>query len=321
MQHMTLRYTLTLRRLSRDSHESCSVCGRPFTVGDTHHLGYDADQHELYVGDCCSHLLFETAVRHRWDKLPYTIPDSGAHLWRYMDFAKPVSLVMDHSLYFARADQLGDRFEGAKGLQSMKQVYDEHYLRFFQDSIRNPPAGYKCEMSEEEIEEAARHLLKDFEYSNKEEIHRTFVSCWHESEYESEALWRLYCPPGSAGVALCTTYSALKESLGDDPSVTIGRVTYLDFNKNFAGPNDWIFRKRRSLSHEKEVRAITWQPRESASGSLGLRHHVELRQLMQKIVISPFAPSWFASVLKDVLSRYEVTVETMESEFSLVPFY
>ena len=188
-----------------------------------------------------------------------------------MDFAKPVSLVMDHSLYFARADQLGDRFEGAKGLQSMKAGIQEHYYDFIQDSIRNPPAG-TGEDVEEEIREAARHLLKDFEYSNKEEIHRTFVSCWHESERTNLRRFGGFTPlpkNSSAGVALCTTYSALKESLGDDPSVTIGRVTYLDFNKNFAGPNDWIFRKRRSLSHEKEVRAITWQPREMRAALLG----------------------------------------------------
>jgi hypothetical protein len=318
---MTLRYSLGLRRLSRDSHDVCSVCGRPFIVGETSHLGYDFQQREVYVGDCCSHILVETAVRNRWERLPYTIPNPQTRLWRYMDFAKLVCLAKDRALYFARADQLGDRFEGAKGLQHMKQTYDEHYLRFFRDSVRHPPAGYICQLSEEEIDKAAQHLLKNFEVANRAAIRSTFVSCWHESEHESEAQWRLYCPLGSAGVALCTTYSALKNSLGDDLSITIGRVTYLDFSKTFAGPNDWIFRKRHSLSHEKEVRAITWQPHESSADTLGLQHHVDIGQLIQKIVISPFAPSWFEGTLRDTLKRYGVIAQIVESELATIPFY
>ena len=38
--------------------------------------------------------------------------DEAAAVWRYMDFAKFVDLLATEELYFARADKLGDPFEG-----------------------------------------------------------------------------------------------------------------------------------------------------------------------------------------------------------------
>lgn len=40
-------------------------------------------------------------------------PSDDAVLWRYMDFTKFVSLLEKSALFFARADKLGDPFEGA----------------------------------------------------------------------------------------------------------------------------------------------------------------------------------------------------------------
>ena len=40
-------------------------------------------------------------------------PPDDAILWRYMDFTKFVSLLEKQALFFARADKLGDSFEGS----------------------------------------------------------------------------------------------------------------------------------------------------------------------------------------------------------------
>ncbi|MDR6438766.1 hypothetical protein J2790_003933 [Paenarthrobacter nicotinovorans] len=42
-------------------------------------------------------------------------PDPGSRLWRYMDLPKFLSLLEDSALYFARADQIVDGWEGATG--------------------------------------------------------------------------------------------------------------------------------------------------------------------------------------------------------------
>ena len=140
-----------------------------------------------------------------------------------------------------------------------------------------------------------------------------------KTKWSPEALWRLYCPPGSAGIAIRTTAGALNSSLGDDPDISIGRVQYIDFNKGFAGTYDRIFWKRKSLAHEAEVRAVITEHEELPES--GVRMPVDLKQLISAIVISPFAPVWFVDVLKETISRFDLDVPVRQSELTDQPFF
>lgn len=316
---MTHRYTLELRKLERDSYEVCSACGKRFEEGDTAYAGYDIDDFPLFVGKCCSLRVRETAARYYWSPRPYDLPPGSASLWRYMDLAKFVSLLRDKSVYFARLDHLGDAWEGAKGARKNKPLWDDHYLRFFQEAIRNPPPGYKCEKTDDEIKAEANRLLEELELGGGHELRTTYVSCWHENESESEALWRLYCPPSSAGVAIRTTFGDLKLAFDEDLSVTIGRVKYVDFRSQFAGVNDSIFRKRNSLQHEREVRAVIRERPES--GLLGIGRPVDLSALVKGVIVSPFAPAWLESLVRDILMRYDIRIPIRSSELLSEPFF
>lgn len=319
MQPMTNRFTVELRRLQHDSHDLCCQCGRPFREADTAHAGYAEDGRALYVGDCCKSSLSETAVRVYWTPRPYDIPKPESSLWRYMGFSKFVSLMKEKAIHFARADHLGDRFEGAKGVAPNKTVWDDYYLRHFREAIQNPPPGYKCELSNEEVQSEAERLLQEMAAAGKRDLLTTYVSCWHESETESEALWRLYCPPPSSGVAIRTTFSALTQSLGDPLDISFGRVRYIDFRKGFAGPNDAIFRKSQSLSHEKEVRAVI-RKYDDCNGT-GLLRAADLNVLLRSVVVSPFAPMWFEDVLKETMVRFGISAQITSSDLVAEPFF
>ena len=43
----------------------------------------------------------------------FSRPDADAGLWRYVDFAKFVDLLDRRALFFARADRVGDAWEGS----------------------------------------------------------------------------------------------------------------------------------------------------------------------------------------------------------------
>jgi hypothetical protein len=273
----------------------------------------------LYVGDCCATQVQETAVCYSWSARPYEVPAAGAALWRYMDLAKFVSLLRDQSLYFARLDQLGDRWEGAKGDRRNKQTWDDHYLRFFQEAIRNPPQGYTCDKTDDEVQSEAQRLLEELEAGSNYEQRTTYVSCWHENEAESEALWRLYCPPTTAGVAVRTIAGDLKATFDDDFSVQIGRVKYIDFRSQFAGVNDSVFRKRKSLQHEQEVRAVIRI--RSEEESIGVARPVDLQSLIKGVVVSPFTPPCFEWIVGDLLQRYAIAIPVRTSELLSDPFF
>src|SRR5207244_969744 len=94
---------------------------------------------------------------------------------------------------------------------------------------------------------------------------------------ESEALWRLYCPPPTAGLTIQTTAGRLMRTVGDAP-VKIGKVQYIDFANGFAGIHERIFAKRKSLSHEAEVRLVIQEFH--STGDLGKAIPVNLESLM-----------------------------------------
>ncbi len=315
---MTHRLTTELRRMASESHDVCVSCGHRFREGDTTHLGYDSEGNPLYVCDGCSQNLKETAVRDYFTSRPYQVPGADAKLWRYMDFTKYVSLLSTSDLCFTRADCFEDAFEGAKGIRKNKEKWDQHYLGFFQQAIRNPPPGHECNLSDEEVEKEADRILKDLEKGGEADRSRTFVNCWHENEFESEAMWRLYSSYIDNAIAVQTTYGALYAAIDRDPSIQIGRVEYVDLNTSYVGVNDAFWRKRKSFEHEREVRAVVtdfnWD-------DLGKIIPVNLPVLIESVFSSPNAPKWFLDLVNDVNKKYGLQIAVESSALKEEPFY
>lgn len=318
MQEMTHRLTTELRKLSYENHDRCVSCGYEFQKGDTAHSGYGQNKEALYVCDGCSKLLKETAIRHYFMPRPYKVPAQETKLWRYMDFTKYVSLLSSKGIYFTRTDRFEDLFEGAKGIKKNKDKWDSYYLEYLRNVIRNPPEGAVCDLSEHDIEIEAKRLLNQLEVSGKAGKQRTFVSCWHESEHESEAMWRLYSSFLDNAIAIQTTYKKLYESLGCDPSIEIGRVKYIDFKKNYAGINDAFWRKRKSFEHEREVRALISDFRCKDEGKL---IQCDLDVLIEQVFVSPQAPVWFIHLVNEINEKYSLGIKVSQSELLEEPFF
>jgi hypothetical protein len=243
--------------------------------------------------------------------------DPNTVLWRYVDFAKFVSLLEERSLHFSRADQLEDPFEAASGSVDNRSRWDAHYLEFFRNAIRTVP-GRQEPASEEDVEKEAQRLLREFSEGAELDRKRLFVSCWHANAGESEALWRLYCSPPSPGVAIQTRADYLLDAIGDAP-IELGKVLYVDFRTGFAGVHERIFTKRKSLNHEAEVRLVLrkW----TKDPGLGVSVPADLGRLITAVVPSPFAPTWFGSLVEKTLSRYNVNANVRRSELLAEPFF
>ncbi|MEW8201039.1 MAG: hypothetical protein AB2697_19820 [Candidatus Thiodiazotropha endolucinida] len=318
MQEMTHRLTEELRRQAHENHGKCTACGYEFKEGDTSHLGYDVNDMPRYVCDSCSSVLKETATRHSFSPHPYETPNNESRLWRYMDFTKYVSMLSTSTLYFARADTFEDPFEGAKGVFDNKEKWDEYYLSFFMQAAKNQTDGVEWDQSDEYVNKEARRLLKEMEDVGIANRERVYISCWHENEHESEAMWRLYSSYLDNAIAIRTTYLSLYSALGRNPSISIGRVKYIDFNTSYAGPNDSFWRKRKSFEHEREVRAIIC---DFESDELGKSMGCDLKILIEEIIVSPTAPHWFVDVLIDVNEKFGIDIAVNQSIMNETPFY
>ncbi len=317
---VTERVTPDLRRLIFENHDSCVSCAYAFRDGDTSVAGYGLDNEPLYVcSSCASTKLKEIARRTYFMARHYKVPESTAVLWRYMDFTKYASLLSTKSLYFPSAACFDDVFEGAKGLAENKHRWDAHYLDFFRKAIRSVPRREgDVFQTEEAIEENAQRLLRDIEAGGSMDRERTFISCWHESGYESEAMWKLYSASMSHAVAIQTTVGATYAALGKNPDISIGRVEYVDFDAYFADINGAFWRKRRSFEHEREVRLLVRNHRQTA---LGLALPCDIPTLIQSVVVSPKAPGWFLPLVEDLTTRFGFQLPVKKSRLAEQPFF
>lgn len=313
----TGRISHGLRRVMTQQWNQCAGCGRGISKGRPGFAGYKADGRPTMVGACCADQLSQLATPVYWTGTLNLSIEDNEPVWRYMDFAKFVAMLQNGGLYFPRADKLEDPFEGAAGLARREADWDQFYLDFFRKAITTPPPGQKA-LSVENVEAEAKRLLHELKLSYSR-ARSLLVNCWHANNVESEALWRLYAPSPSLGVAIRTNVGRLWDATAYDSTAIVGRVHYLDFRHSFADAHHRIFCKRSSLSHEREIRVTLQNNHERpVPGKLLV---CDLNSLVEEVVISPFAPEWFYEVLSGVIKKYGYSFNSRKSELLEEPFY
>lgn len=223
--------------------------------------------------------------------------DPDCLVWRYLTLQKLISLLSSSSLFLARLDSLNDPHEGSYP----KQMID------YRDNL------YK---SEGQLEHLPQHV-----WGNKLSRTCCYVNCWAQSDFESEALWRLYTG-SNEGVAIRSTYSKLLNVIRNDDELFIGCINYIDYDlQRFdnllwpAGQNilQPVMHKRLAFAHEREIRMVKfplnhWMA--EADRPVGLIASVDVIDLIEGVFISPYAPEWYAKVVHDVIDKFAPDLST-----------
>ena len=222
-------------------------------------------------------------------------------MWRYLDLTKLIALLSTGTLYFPAADCLGDPWEGAGSKPDQKRreglppdVDQSHYVTF-----------------------------------RRELVHGTYISCWHENNAESAAMWKLYLK-SDEGVAVKTTYGRLEECLKVDCEFLIfgGKVAYLNYERDFVAdgsPFTPFFRKRQSFAHEKEFRAVI-SPFIQAGKyrtpfPIGLTLPVNYHLLIEDVYVAPDTSDWVKNVVQSVVTKFGLDRAVRRSSLSDDPIY
>ena len=224
-------------------------------------------------------------------------------LWRYMDFTKFVSMLENSGVYFSQVDLLGDPYEGAYSLGNEKN-------RNFVYS--------RSDKQKKSVDELVKQI--------KRRRPGIMISCWHQSNHESAAMWKLYAKSNEA-VCIQTTYGKLSQSLGD--SVSIGNVKYIDYEKHWIPERSIYFPflyKRKSFEHERELRAIIdmkeLKQKDLLMGNkFGIWRPVDLNMLINTVYVSPDSPAWFHELTKNILHKYKINCSVVNSRLSGEPIY
>lgn len=219
--------------------------------------------------------------------------DQDAFLWRYMDFPKFLSLLKEQALYFTRVGALQDKFEGH---------FSQADYEFLQDAYlhSNYPHGI------------------DIYGGIKDEVDRIqdeyYVTCWREGEDESLGMWEVYTE-GKYGIAIQTDLPALLRDVRDPTLLNgSGEVIDSDVVKIQYSSSEEIalalqqkpfplIYKRIEFDYEVEVRGCIQLDIRPKHGQLV---EVDLKRLIQSVVVSPGADQWFVDLVADTMKQYGV---------------
>jgi hypothetical protein len=236
-------------------------------------------------------------------------------VWRYMDLAKYLSMLDRGSLFFARATQLGDSFEGSTPSSIIRA---REYIRA--NRMTDPAlAAYK------ELPDA----FFDMGVTYKKMVESYLVNCWHMNEHESAAMWKLYSSSNES-VCIRSTYRRLRMNL--PKTVFVGEVRYINYEQDgFSLDNvfNFIMHKRLSFAHERELRAIFWemdgtteaQPLKAWIEPSGLAIQVDLPALVEQVYVSPAAAPWFAKLVEAMTTKCGFSFPVGQSSLAATPLY
>lgn len=255
----------------------------------------------------------------------YEVPDDTV-LWRYMDLSKLLDMLVNNHIVFPRLDSFEDIYEGQP-----QKYKDAIHKAFTIEGIQDKGVDYNAAI--------------DIYYKLSKV--RTYISCWHMNNYESAGMWKLYCKTNES-IAIRTTLGKLKNSLTTPDSdwvglIEFGKVDYED-NTDFLvsqyineirsnkpasiSHHEIFFAKRPSFEHEKELRAVAYNPKrmlgvfqnhlspEDLKKTTPYVQSIEcnLENLIDGIVIAPDAKGWFVETVKKTIIQLGFKFDVTQSD-------
>ena len=201
-------------------------------------------------------------------------------IWRYVDMPRFLSILENRALFFTCVDQLEDPFEGSLSRSDYASYEDGLWEASGDSGIAN---GLW-------LEENRKNSIDQRRY--------TFCSCWHQSSFESAAMWKLYSDIGK-GLAIQSTVERLRHCL--PAYIKTEPVRYIDFETESTLERRFLT-KRREFSHERELRAIFSD--DASVQKTGINVPIEPDALIEKLVVAPFMPAWFRELVGKIIVRY-----------------
>ena len=254
------------------------------------------------------------------------LPDieDSEQIWRVMTFDKFMSILEYQTLFFARADRLGD------------DLYEGHFPKsrirgnITDISSRTSPEGEVyldiSKSKNQELDEGSDKLHRDLAQMQGRCL---FANCWYRSKYESASLWKTYSQGN--GIAIRSTIGKLKKSFeSSEYQIYISEIKYIDYNSETL-PSDaigWSFSpfiyKRIEYESEKEIRALIFFPETQENIQRftylnGIEVNVGPDSLIEKIYASPGSHQSFLDLVNKIMSRYKLQKEIEKSTLSEKP--
>lgn len=248
--------------------------------------------------------------------------------WRYLTFSKFISLITYRALWFPKLNILRDQYEGSLPARTEAQMHQNNQK-------------WKSKFTSSEHQKQIDAWPSDNVNDGRE---LTIVNCWFIDTIESKRMWDEYVG-SSEGVAIRSTIRKLATYVYAYPEWShIGKVKYVDLQsygmttyKGSQAHERAFLKDKEKYSHEQEVRLTSMSIKSPGCAGMdgkpltkedytgknmnnfenpGLYIGVELKKLMDSIVLAPNAPKWFELLVKRIvaLSGLDCGVERSQTE-------
>jgi hypothetical protein len=255
------------------------------------------------------------------------IVERNASLWRYLDIAKYIDIITKDRIWFQRVSEL----RKVDPYESTPTKYDEEKRTRVveaktKDELRSIVAQYILSDFVPFIDNNPDKSLKFFQLllvtQNITDMnaYTHSISCWHENQGESDAMWALYAGR-NAGIAIKSSVSRVLEAFkSSSRQMSIAKVTYDSpsgtLSAETSGIYDSLLIKRHAYHHESEVRIIakTLDGYESSDPTRyyidfakpvppGVYIECDIYSLIEEVVVSPLMPLYAFQAIEDMTSR------------------
>ncbi|MBW3520229.1 hypothetical protein [Flavobacterium sp. NKUCC04_CG] len=214
--------------------------------------------------------------------------DPDTIIWKYIDLSKFLDLLLAKKMFMSRSDKFEDQYEGT--------------------------------FSEPTYEEIKKIAIDKPEFIDFYKSHRknVVISSWHINEYESFAMWQIFTK-NNEGLAIQSTLGRLQKALESEDRIQqyIGEVNYIDYKKEHIPFDDFFFPflfKRKSFQYEKEIRVISDVTPLNLSVNDGIKIHIDIHELIEKIYIHPKSENWYKKLVLELMNRLDFGFEIEKSD-------
>lgn len=226
------------------------------------------------------------------------IPEPNTIIWRYYSLESFLSLITSNSLFFAPSSSFEDPFEGDYGEHAKEEIRlkygDGQYLRDFN----------------------TYRFLRNY----------TYISCWHESEHESDSMWKLY----GNSIAIKSIFINIRKLLSWSQTEIkqASRVNYIDYSVEHINVDFHYmpyFFKRNSFSHEKEIRFLIQEHRydwnDYPEPSHGKTVPLNFNSDIEEIVLSPTMHDFVCTAIETMIKQLDLTPPVRRSQLLNKPVW
>lgn len=255
--------------------------------------------------------------------------DFGLSVYRYLTFAKFMSMLTYNALWFCKLRHLEDNLEGKIPLKTKEMMNTESkkWVHYFPEHFRD-----QFDNMEKKNEDDGREL--------------TLTTCWFLNESESRQMWDTYVG-NAGGVAVKSTIDKLIKYVYVWPDHSqIGKVEYVDFNTHQISQYEAsqsierAFLKDNQFAYENELRIVTLNfkhPRcvnfdtgllytsEEITGSKmnnfdnpGLYIAIDFINLIDEIILAPNSPIWFENIIRKMFKMSGLDANIRRSDLEKI---